>query len=95
MDDPRELLTEVEGPDAVREDLGALFAERRRRFGIARHRIARVEAGITRASEDDRADRDLDRVELPLEVARAAPAEEQEERAHVVTLAHLERRLRR
>src|SRR5204862_15715 len=52
--------------------------------GVSGHRVERRETGITRTTKDDRADGDLDGVQLLLEVAHAAASEEQEERAHVL-----------
>src|SRR5207247_9418125 len=50
------------------------------RLAVGGHRDARREARLARAREDDGADRDLDRIEAPLDLGGTAAAEEDDER---------------
>src|SRR5438094_388552 len=68
VDDAGELLAEVERLGAGRQDRRALRAERGGRFVVVRDGVQARESGIRGPTQDDRADRDLHRVQLPLEV---------------------------
>ena len=73
----------------VGEDLGSGAAERGRGLVVVGHAVQRDKAGVTRAREHDRADRDLHPIQLALHGAGAAPTEEDEKCGHEGTLAVL------
>src|SRR5439155_840275 len=67
VDDPRELLTEMERLGPRRKDRRAFGAEGRRGLVVVGDGVEAREAGVGGAPEDDRADRELHLVQLLLD----------------------------
>src|SRR5205814_541413 len=91
VDDPRELLTEMERLGPRRKDRRAFGAEGRRGLVVVGDGVEAREAGVGGAPEDDRADRELHLVQLLLDVARATATKEDQERAHTCDASSLPR----
>ncbi len=75
-----QLLAEMERRRVRRHHVRATAREGRARFGISGDRNEWRESRLARPREHDRADRDLDRIEPPLDLGRTAAAEEDGER---------------
>src|SRR5712691_11406493 len=84
-------MAEMERIGPSGEDRGALGAEGRGRVGVVRDGVETRETGVGGAPEDDRANGQLHRVQLALEIARAPAPKEDQKRAHTCDASSLPR----